>query len=97
MRLQLWAWAGALLVVVGALVWSALRASPTPSPLGGVPQVRAAARPGGAQVDPLESPARPGPTAPRPGLDPYAPEHPPFDQGQFERELEAARPSREPH
>jgi len=97
MRLQLWAWSGVLLVVLIALLWSILRAHPTPSPLDGVRQVSARDAGSGArsqQAD--EGEVAPALDPPRPGHDPYAPEHPAFDQAQFERQLEAARPAREP-
>ena len=96
LRLQLWTWTAALLVVSAALAWSVFRAGPAPSPLGRGPEVRAAAGPANALADADDSAGTALEEAPQPGFDPYAPEHPSFDQAEFERQLEAARPAREP-
>jgi hypothetical protein len=48
------------------------------------------------QVDPRDSAYTPAPPAPQPGFDPHAPQHPAFDQAEFERQLQQSRPARDP-
>ncbi|MEY2805723.1 MAG: hypothetical protein RIR65_140 [Planctomycetota bacterium] len=48
------------------------------------------------QVDPRDSASTPAPPAPQPGFDPHAPQHPAFDQAEFERQLQQSRPARDP-
>jgi hypothetical protein len=111
-RLQLWTWAALLLVVAGALAWSIIRTGPILSPLDTSRPVRAAPVQGErgqgergpdergdgtqGQVDPRDSAYTPAPPAPQPGFDPHAPQHPAFDQAEFERQLQQSRPARDP-
>ena len=111
-RLQLWTWAALLLVVAGALAGSIIRTGPILSPLDTSRPVRAAPVQGErrqgergpdergdgtqGQVDPRDSAYTPAPPAPQPGFDPHAPQHPAFDQAEFERQLQQSRPARDP-
>ncbi len=106
-RLQLWTWAALLVVVAGALAWSIIRTGPILSPLDTSRPVRAAPVQGErsqdergngtpGQVDPRDSASTPAPPAPQPGFDPHAPQHPAFDQAEFERQLQQSRPARDP-